>query len=101
LVGPSNIGINIFTGGFVYATDATIAGMKDVTVWLHHGGSGRFTSTLLQIGCCDTKEVILDEIQAVPELKIDPPVDRLFRSETARSVIATACFVPGKGMSDI
>jgi hypothetical protein len=103
LVGPSKVGINVFTGGFAYATDATIAGMKNAAVWLHHGGSGRFASTLIHTAHCDSKEAIVEQIRAVPELEgqLDVRDERVFRIETARPVVATACFIVGRGITNI
>jgi hypothetical protein len=60
LAGPSKISINLFTRGFVYAADTTITSMRDVAVWLHHGGSGRLQSTLVHTVVCETKEAIVE-----------------------------------------
>jgi hypothetical protein len=103
LVGPSNVGINVFTGGFVYATDTTIAGTRDVAVWLHRGGSGRFQSMLIHTAVCETKEALIEQTKAVPLLDCaaDVPDERLFRIETERAVVATGCFVVGRGLVDV
>jgi hypothetical protein len=102
-VGPSRVGINVFTGGFVYATDTTIAGMHNMAVWLHHGGSGRFVSALIHTAVSETKEALVEQIRAIPLLdcSTDVPDDRLFRIETPRAVVATGCFVVGRGVMDI
>jgi hypothetical protein len=103
LVGPSNIGINVFTGGFVYATDTTVAGMIDVAVWVHHAGSGRFTSTLMHPVACESKDALIEEIKTTPLLNCLVEVDneRLFRIETDRPVTAVGCFVVGSGIVDL
>jgi hypothetical protein len=103
LVGPSKVGINVFTGAAVDATGTTIAGMRDVGVWLHHGGSGRFASTLLHTIACETKDALVEQIKTLPLMDHTAEIDenRLFRIETARPVVATACFVVGRGIIDI
>jgi hypothetical protein len=103
LVGPSAVGINVFTGGVVYAVSTTIAGMRDAAVWLHEGGSGRFMSTLLHTVVCDTKEALVEQIKTIPLLDCHATIDdeRLFRIDTKRPVIATGCFVVGRGVMDI
>jgi hypothetical protein len=102
-VGPSRIGINIFTGAFVYATDTTFAAIREVAVWLHHGGSGRFVSTLIHATPCETKEELIEQIKAIPliDCTAHVPDELLFRIETARAVIATGCFVVGRGVLDV
>jgi hypothetical protein len=102
-VGPSQIGINVFTGGFVYASDSTVAGMRNVALWIHHGGSGRFTSKLIHTAACETKSALVEQIKAIPLLDCDReiPDDRLFRIETTRPVVATGCFVVGRGIVDV
>jgi hypothetical protein len=102
LVGPSKVGVNVFTGGFVYATDTTIAGMIDVALWIHHGGSGRFTSTLLHPVTGESKDALIHEINSTPLLNCFAEVsdERLFRIETNRPVTITGCFVVGSGMVD-
>jgi hypothetical protein len=103
LIGPSKSGINVFTGGFVFANDTTIAGMIDCCVWLHHGGSGRFLSTLMHDVVCDSRDAIMEQIKAIPMLDYRPaiPDEHLFRIETQRTVVATACFVVGRGTVDV
>jgi hypothetical protein len=102
-VGPSIIGINVFTGGFVYANDSTIAGMRNVAVWLHHGGSGRFTSTLIHTEVCETKGELIERIKEIPIMDCcgDVKDETLFRVETKRPVVATGCVVIGRGIVDV
>jgi hypothetical protein len=103
LVGPSGTGINVFTGGFIYATDTTIAGVLGAYVWIHHGGSGRFVSTLIHSAMGETREAILQQIQEVPLLaqRAEIADEKVFRLETTRSVVATGTFVVGRGIVDV
>jgi hypothetical protein len=100
LIGPSKSGMNVFTGGFVCATDATIAGMSDCCVWLHHGGAGRFFSTLMHNVVYDSRDAIIEQIKSIPivDYRADIPDEQLFRIETQRPVVATGSFVVGRGI---
>jgi hypothetical protein len=103
LVGPSEIGINIFTGGFIAATDTTIAGIKETSVWLHHGGSGRFVATLMHTAVGATREEVLEQIKEIPLFthRAEVPDEDIFWIETARPVVANGTFVVGRGMVEL
>lgn len=98
LIGPCKFGVDIFTGGFVYSTDTTIAGMRDACVWLHHGGTARFMSTLMHTAYYKTRSEVIEHIKSISLTdQCELCEEKLFRVETERPFIANSCFVIGHG----
>lgn len=98
LIGPCNVGVDIFTGGFVYSTDTTIAGMKKCCVSVHHGGTARFTSALMHTAYYETRSEVTERIKNL-SLSDETEVDetKIFQVDTTRPFLASACFVVGHG----
>lgn len=104
LVGPTKVGINIFTGGYVCAGDTTIAGMTEHGIWLHHGGSGRFLTTLIQSEPFNQTEDVAEQIRAIQlTAQNEEPgdTDKIIKIETKRTVISSKILVVGHGLIDI
>lgn len=102
-IGPSHTALNVFTGGFIDSNDSTICGMKDQCVWIHHGGSIRMATTLMQTDSCDSFEGIFDKIRSISldDTKRCIEEEKIFKIETSRLVISTGAFVVGKGYHEI
>ena len=99
LIGPCKVGVDIFTGGFVYSTDTTIAGMKDYCVSVHHGGTGRFVSALMHTAYYETRTEVTERIKNLSlsdQIEVDET--KLFHIDTKRPFSATDCFVVGQGL---
>lgn len=102
LIGPCKYGVDIFTGGSVYSTDTTIAGMKNCCVWLHHGGTGRFTSALMHTAYYQSRKEGTERIKNLSLTeKCDVEEDKLFKIETSRQLLAIGCFVVGRGLYEL
>jgi hypothetical protein len=103
LMGPSRVGIDVFTGGFVHALETTIAGMRETCIWLHHGGSGRFVSTLMHTLVPDSPDAIIDAIKSVriSEIQAEVPDEKLFRIDSNRSFVSSGSFAVGRGLVDL
>lgn len=102
-IGPSKRAINVFTGGFVDSNDSTICGMKEHCAWVHHAGSMRLSSTLMQTEEFDSIEGVFDKIRniSIEDVKKDVPDEKIFRIETNRLVVSTKGFVIGRGAHEI
>ncbi|OHT01254.1 hypothetical protein TRFO_31962 [Tritrichomonas foetus] len=102
-IGPSKTAINVFTGGFVDANDSTICGMRDQCVWIHHGGSTRMSTTLMQTDEFESFEGVFEKIKEISldDIKRDIPDEKIFKVESERPVISTGGFVVGRGSHDL
>lgn len=103
LVGPSKSGINVFTGGFISSVDTTIAGMRDVCIWLHHGGAAKMVPTLMHPVVCDSRDEIVEQIKSIQfvDYKAEVSDEQLFRIDTERPLTATGCYIVGRGVIDV
>jgi hypothetical protein len=77
--------------------------MYDVCVWLHHGGSAKLVSTLMHPVACESLDEIVKQINSISlaDYQSDVFDKRLFRIDTIRPLIASACFVVGRGVVDL
>ena len=102
LIGPCKVGVDIFTGGFVYSTDTTIAGMRDACVWLHHGGTARFAAALMHTAYYQTRSEVIEKIKSISLSDVcELHEESLFRIETSRPFVASGCFVIGHGTYEL
>ena len=105
LIGPSLYGINIHTGGLVSSFEVTIIGMLKSAIWLHHGGSGKFISTLMDCKPIIDSKNILNVIESINlfnnnnNILINP--NKIMKIETSRTVICFKGFVIGSGLYEL
>ena len=97
----SKVGINVFTGGFVNASNVAIIGMKKSAVWVHHAGAGVFDRCLVSTETVPEDQSLAEFLQK--EEKCEPRevnFDSVVLCESKRPVLCTNFSVSGLGMRD-
>jgi hypothetical protein len=87
LIGPTIIGVDIFTGGSVNCLDTSIIGMSEHAIWSHLGGSGHFEGLFVSAQPVILKENHRRTIRHCSNTLFSPhdcPADHILRSDSQR-----------------
>jgi hypothetical protein len=99
-LGPSDVGIDVFTGGQLDCVRTIVMGARNHLIAVHHGGSARIVKPVLHaeviVGRCAQP---LERLRLIDWLTVRPTVgwDRVIRSETTREVVCLGGFLVGEG----
>ena len=77
--------------------------MTKSSIWLHHGGSGKFLSSLVESTILKKRTDINQLIEHIDLTKFGTMVNpkSVFNAETARAAVSLKCFVVGSGFFEI
>ena len=97
----SKVGINVFTGGFVNASNVAIVGMKKTAVWVHHAGAGVFDRCLVSTKTWPEDQSVEEFLEKEKECEPrEVDFDSVVLCESKRPVFCSNISVFGLGMRD-